>query len=169
MKARQRRPGVLRSTTVVWCFLGVITIVAEGAQAASPPSSAPAPPAQSTPLLNPLPRTTPEALPDVLAQLRARNGEIKALMERGEFGSIYVPALQAKELALALETHRSELGPGVETLLDAALNRMVRCAYLLDVVGDLGNRDQVVAAYAQFEAAARDAEAAFVTKPGEPR
>ena len=182
MKARQRRPGVLRSTTVmggkwmprcsrrvVYCFLGVLTIVAEGAQTASPSSSASGPPAQSAWMSNPLQGTSPAALPDVLAQLRVRNGEIKALMERGEFGSIYVPALQAKELALSLETHRRELGPGGETLLDMALNHVVRYAYLLDVVGDLGNRDLVVAAYAQFEAAERDVEAAFVIKSGEPR
>jgi hypothetical protein len=169
MKARQRRPGVLRSTRVVYCFLGVMTIVAEGSQAASPSASAPGPPPQSASLSTPLQGTTPGALPDVLAQLRARNSAIKALMERAEFGSIYVPALQAKELALALVTHRSELGPGAEKLLDDALNRLVRYAYLLDIVGDLGNRDQVVAAYAQFEAAERDVEAAFVTRPGEPR
>lgn len=169
MKPRQRRPGVLRSARVVYCFLGVMTIVAEGSQAASPSASAPGPPPQSASLSTPLQGTTPGALPDVLAQLRARNGAIKALMERAEFGSIYVPALQAKELALALETHRSELGPGAEKLLDDALNRLVRYAYLLDIVGDLGNRDQVVAAYAQFEAAERDIEAAFMKKPGEPR
>jgi hypothetical protein len=46
---------------------------------------------------------------------------------------------------------------------------MVRYAYLLDVVGDLGNRELVVAAYARFESAERDLEGAFIKKPGEPR
>jgi hypothetical protein len=147
-----------------------MTTVAEDAHIAqSASSSVPLPPSQFTPLLSPLQRTFPDALPDALAQLRVRNGEIKELMERGEFGSIYVPALQAMELALALETHRSELRPGAEKLLDAAQNRVVRYAYLLDVVGDLGNRDLAVAAYAQFEAAERDVEAAFIKKPGVPR
>jgi hypothetical protein len=136
----------------LYCFLAVMTTVAEDAQSASPLQGA-----------------IPDALPDALAQLRVHNSEIKKLMDRGEFGSIYVPALQAMELALALEAHRSELGPGAEKLLDAAQNRVVRYAYLLDVVGDLGNRDLVVAAYAQFEAAERDIEAAFMKKPGEPR
>jgi hypothetical protein len=147
-----------------------MTTVARDAQTAQPAStSAPFRPSQSTPLLSAIQTTIPDALPDVLAQLRARNGEIKALIERGEFGSIYVPALQAMELALALEAHRSEVRPGAEKLLDMAQNRVVRYAYLLDVVGDLGNRGLVVAAYAQFEAAERDVEAAFVIKSGEPR
>jgi hypothetical protein len=158
------------SRLLVYCFLGVMTTVAEDAQIAQPASSsAPLPASPSTPLLSPLQGTIPDALPDVLAQLRVRNGEIKELMERGEFGSIYVPALQAMELTLALEIHRSELRPGAEKLLDVAQNRVVRYAYLLDVVGDLGNRGLVVAAYAQFEAAERDVEAAFIKKPGEPR
>jgi 2-keto-3-deoxy-L-rhamnonate aldolase RhmA len=127
------------------------------------------PPTQSTPMFNPVQATIPAALPDVLAQVHGRTDEIKQLMDRGEFGSIYVPALQAKELALALETHRSELPSDGEKLLDSALNRVVRYAYLLDVVGDLGNKDEVVAAYAQFVAAERDVEAAFVPAPGEPR
>jgi hypothetical protein len=158
------------SQLLVYWFLGVMTTVAGDAQTAQPAStSAPLLPSQSTPLLSALQTTIPDALPDVLAQLRVRNGEINELIERGEFGSIYVPALQAMELALALETHQSELRPGAEKLVDAAQNRVVRYAYLLDVVGDLGNRELVVAAYARYESAERDLEDAFVKKPGEPR
>src|SRR5580693_6852736 len=133
---RRRRLGVLCTQVtggrwmrrcarlVIYCVLGVMTTAAEGAQMPPPQSgSAPGGPAQSVPTFYPVQVTIPDALPDVVAQLHARSGEIKDLMERGEFGSIYVPALQAKELALALETHRSELRPGAEKLLDAAQNR----------------------------------------------
>jgi hypothetical protein len=45
---------------------------------------------------------------------------------------------------------------------------MNRGEFGLDTVGDLGNRDLVIAAYARFEAAERGVKAAFVTR-GEPR
>jgi hypothetical protein len=38
--------------------------------------------------------------------------------------------------------------------LDPAIKRLLQAAWLLDAFGDLGNREQVTAAYSQFSAAA---------------
>jgi hypothetical protein len=105
--------------------------------------------------------TVPAALADVLAELDSRNTQIKNLIERGQFADIYAPALQAKELALALESHRAELRPDHVRLFDSAMSGLVRDAYLLDAVGDLGNKQNVVQAYARFAAALKDIDTAF--------
>jgi hypothetical protein len=109
----------------------------------------------------------PDTLPELLAQLRARAVEIKALIDRGEFASIYVPALQAKDLGLALEAHRNELRTGREKMLGPTLTRLVRYAYLLDAVGDLGNRDEIVAAYSLFTETVSEIETAFSNQLGD--
>jgi hypothetical protein len=102
-------------------------------------------------------------VPELLAQLRARNNEIKALIDRGQFGSIYVPAFQAKDVALAVDAHGRELG-GEQPILEAAVNRLVRHAYLLDAFGDLGNKQQILEAYSRFSSALEDVESVF-SKP----
>ena len=97
----------------------------------------------------------------MLAQLHERNEQIKALIDRGQFGSVYVPAFQAKDVALALDAHRHALPPDRQKIVEPAVNRLVRDAYLLDAVGDLGNKQQIGAAYARFASAVKDIESAF--------
>jgi hypothetical protein len=53
-----------------------------------------------------------------------------------KFASIYAPAVQANDLEPALDWHRHEIVAGCETMFTSALNRIVRYAQLLDVVGD---------------------------------
>jgi Heavy metal binding domain len=103
----------------------------------------------------------PETVPEMLAQLRTRNDQIKMFIDRGAFASVYVPAFQAKDVALALDAKKSGLPADRQRLVGPAVAQLLRSAYLLDAFGDLGNKQQIVDAYARFAAAVRDIEAAF--------
>src|SRR5262249_44263185 len=50
-----------------------------------------------------VPMAVPETVPEMLAQLKTRNDQIKMFIDRGAFASVYVPAFQAKDVALALD------------------------------------------------------------------
>jgi hypothetical protein len=133
----------------------------EPAVAPSLPVEAASSPADSALLTVPIPETVPE----MLAHLRARSEQIKAFIERGAFASVYVPAFQAKEVALALDAKKGELTPDRQRLLAPAVSRVVRGAYLLDAFGDLGNKQQITVAYERFAAAVQEIDSAFAKQP----
>jgi hypothetical protein len=45
--------------------------------------------------------------------------------------------------------------------LEPTIKRLLRAAWLLDAVGDLGNRDQIIAAYVDFGSAVSEIEVLF--------
>ena len=95
----------------------------------------------------------PEQTADIVAEIAARDMQLQALIEAGRFTEIFIPALQAKELGLALIERTSDLSPSQRNGLRIAVRHLVRAAYLLDWYGDLGNRQQVAGAYDVFGAA----------------
>jgi hypothetical protein len=103
----------------------------------------------------------PDTVPEMLAQLRTRTNQIKRLVDGGAFGGIYVPAFQAKDLAVALEVHQGELAADDRKRAESAIARLVRSAYLLDMLADIGNKQQTSEAYEGFADAVRDIESAF--------
>lgn len=103
----------------------------------------------------------PGSMAAIVDLLEVRNREVAALIARGDFGAIWVPAFQAKDLAIALEPHVARLPDTRRDLGEPALGRVVRSAWLLDASGDLGNRPQVEAAYTAFAAAIADVIATF--------
>jgi hypothetical protein len=115
------------------------------------------------PALVPLP--IPDTVPEMLAQLRERTQQIKAIIDRGSFASIYVPAFQAKDLALALDAHKEELPIDRRKVAEPAIAKLVRSAYLLDAFGDIGNKQQIVEAYDMFVDAAKNIQSAFPSQP----
>jgi Heavy metal binding domain len=134
------------------------------APAAAPTASAPAGlPAGIDPALVPLP--IPDTVPEMLSQLRERTDQIKAIIDRGSFASIYVPAFQAKDLALALDAHKQELPAERRKVAEPAIAKLVRSAYLLDAFGDIGNKQQIVEAYSMFLDAATHIQSAFPAQP----
>jgi hypothetical protein len=112
-----------------------------------------------------VPVPIPDTVPEMLAQLQTRNTQIKMLIDRGAFASVYVPAFQAKDVALALDGKKGDLSPDRQRMVGPAVNRLVRTAYLLDAFGDLGNKQQISDAYAEFAGAVRDIETAFPQQP----
>jgi hypothetical protein len=133
--------------------------------ATAPVTGAPTPDLSSgvDPALIPVP--IPETVPEMLAQLRTRTDQIRAFIDRGAFAAIYLPAFQAKDLALALDEHKSELPNDRQRIAIPAIARLVRSAYLLDAFGDLGNKQQIVEAYDRFTAAVKEIESAFPARP----
>jgi hypothetical protein len=138
------------------------------------PAPAPAPPAAPAPAAPPaagdpdpalvvLP--IPDTMPEMLEQLTTRSRQIGELIARGEFGSVWVPAFQAKDLAVALEPHLGHLPPRAHETGEPALQQVVRLAWLLDAFGDVGNRQQLEAGYAAFASAVADVAAAFGEAP----
>lgn len=87
---------------------------------------------------------------DIASEIASRDVEIQALIERGAFTEVFIPALQAKELALALIDHVSELPEDRQNVVKIAVRSLVRSAWLLDWYGDLGNKNQVDDAYEIF-------------------
>ena len=136
-----------------------------GGTATAPATPAPTPDVSSSvdPALIPVP--IPETVPEMLAQLRTRTDQIRTFIERGAFAAIYVPAFQAKDLALALDEHKTELPDDRRRIAAPAIARLVRSAYLLDAFGDLGNKQQIVEAYDRFTSAVKDIESAFPARP----
>ena len=111
------------------------------------------------PALVPLP--IPDTVPEMLAQLRTRSEQIKSFIDKGTFAAIYVPAFQAKDLALALDERKGDLTPEHRKIAEPAIARLVRSAYLLDAFGDIGNKQQISEAYAKFLEAEKDIHSAF--------
>ena len=96
--------------------------------------------------------TAPTALPElrvpdtpqaILDAIRARDRRVQALIDQGRWADLFIPALEAKDLALAYGEEASER-PWV------ALKRIVRGAWLLDLYGDQGDRVRVGEAYEIF-------------------
>ena len=94
----------------------------------------------------------PESPAAIAAAIVERDRRVKELLASGAFNEIYVPALEAKDLCLALEPHVSS-APDPASLA-WALKELVRAAWLLDDYGDLGNKEKVLLAYDLFEEAA---------------
>ena len=92
--------------------------------------------------------------PEAIAlEIASRNKQIQDMIERGAFTEIFIPALQAKELALALQDHGGTLGEAARNQVRIAVRHLVRAAYLLDWYGDLGNKTDVDSAYRVFSSA----------------
>ena len=89
---------------------------------------------------------------EIVAELATRSQQIEEMIGRGAFTEIFIPALQAKELALALQAHGAELPESGRNQVRIAVRHLVRASYLLDWYGDLGNKTDVDAAYDIFGA-----------------
>jgi Heavy metal binding domain len=103
----------------------------------------------------------PPSMAEILTELKGKDSEVRDLIGRGDFGAVWVPAFRAKDLAIALEPHLAHLGAEKRDAGEPALARVVRGAWLLDAAGDVGNRQQVEAAYSTFTAGVTDVLAAF--------
>ena len=140
---------------------------APAATPAAPPAGLPPSTAELSsgvdPALVPLP--IPDTVPEMLAQLRARTDQIRTFIDKGSFASIYVPAFQAKDLALALDARKTDLPAEKQKIAEPAIAKLVRSAYMLDAFGDLGNKQQITEAYAIFLAASKDIQSAFPPQP----
>ncbi|MEE2791625.1 MAG: hypothetical protein VX453_08345 [Acidobacteriota bacterium] len=103
----------------------------------------------------------PEEPQNIAAEIAARDFQIQELIGRGAFTEIFIPALQAKELALALQRGSAELSLAARNQVRIAVRHLVRAAYLLDWYGDLGNKNDVDSAYGVFGSAVGEISAVY--------
>jgi hypothetical protein len=87
----------------------------------------------------------------LMAAILARSRRVDELVGRGAWPDLFIPALEAKDLALALLEHEGDkVAVPVKTL--------VRAAWLLDLYGDLGKKADVEAAHRLFAQGIADLE-----------
>jgi hypothetical protein len=99
------------------------------------------------------PPAGPTEAAGLLEAIRARSRRVDELVRHGSWPDLFIPALEAKDLALALlEREGQTLALPVKTL--------VRAAWLLDLYGDLGRRAEVEEAHRLFQKGIRDLEKA---------
>ena len=96
-----------------------------------------------------IPATTAE----IVAQIGSRNRQIRELVDAGKFADVWLPAFEAKELALAMNGHGAEMPTYKRKLLDPTIKQLLHAAWMLDAFGDIGNREQLTAAYGDFSSA----------------
>lgn len=97
----------------------------------------------------------------IVLELTTRNQEIRDLIQQGAFAAVYVPALQAKDLAIALDEFTKDLPTERRRIAAPAIKQLVRSAWSLDAFGDLGDRQQITNVYQTFAAAVTALQSAF--------
>jgi len=119
--------------------------------------------APSTPVAReePLPTTTPE----LLAELAKRGQSVVTLLDQGDLAGLWVPAIGAKDVALALEGgHLSDVPEAQRPKLASAVKRLTLVAWQIDSAGDLGNKELVRPLVQDFSAAVADIQAAYANR-----
>ena len=152
-------PHAIGGATLTRAAPATTAPLVETLPAATPSTLAPDASGGVDPALVPLP--IPDTVPEMLAQLKTRTEQIRAFIDKGMFAAIYVPAFQAKDLALALDERKAALTPDHRKVAVPAIAKLVRSAYLLDAFGDIGNKQQISEAYARFVEAANDIHSVF--------
>jgi hypothetical protein len=103
----------------------------------------------------------PDGVGEVRRLLAERVTRIGDLVKKGAFGEVWVPAFQAKDLALALDVRTPQLTPALRLPAQSAVERLVRAAWALDAAGDTGNRAEVEDAYRALATASADVERVY--------
>jgi hypothetical protein len=101
---------------------------------------------------------------ELLKLMELRRAEVETLIHDGSFGMVYVPTMMAKDVALALEDHGSELTDRQRLSLTSAVRRLVVASWRLDQYGDLGDREKITQAYTLFAAAAAEIKNAYAER-----
>jgi hypothetical protein len=107
---------------------------------------------QSTTLMLPEFRI-PDTADGIYEAILHRDARVQELIANGVWPDLYIPALEAKDLGLALIEKEGDA-------VAVPVKKLVRAAWLLDVYGDMGNRVEVEEAYRLFERSIRELEAA---------
>lgn len=126
----------------------------------APPSPAPATLSQAPQVNTGLPNTSAE----LLKLLQLHLGEVKSFIDEGNLGMVYVPAMLAKDVSLALADHGGELRGDQVVPLSLAVKRLVIAAWRLDQYGDLGDREKLTAVYQDFAGAVATIQAAYAAR-----
>ena len=103
----------------------------------------------------------PKAFPALLDELTRRGAEVHKLVQTGDLGQVWLPAMGTKTVALALASQADSLAPAQRTIADHAAKQIVVSAWELDKYGDLGDKTKMSDAYQQLAAAITDLRSAY--------
>ena len=103
----------------------------------------------------------PKSIPELVAELSSRTGQIDALVREGNLAEVWLPAMGTKTVALVLEQHAGSLSPQKRAIVTSAVKRVVASAWDIDGYGDLGNKAKIVEAYERLSTAVADLKAAY--------
>ncbi|MBA2305321.1 MAG: hypothetical protein H0W08_22190, partial [Acidobacteria bacterium] len=95
----------------------------------------------------------PEDISEVLRLLETRTREIRTLIDQGNFASVYVPTMIAKDVALQLADRAAAFPPPLRLRVVEAVSHVVRTAWNLDRLGDIGDRKQLIRSQQEFASA----------------
>ncbi len=106
----------------------------------------------------PLPTTTQ----GLLQELAQRADSVKTLLDDGNLGVLWYPAIRAKDVALELEeSHANEIPEGQRAEMTSAVRRLTMAAWQIDAAGDLGNKERLLPLYREFSVAIADVESVY--------
>ena len=109
----------------------------------------------------PLPTTTV----GLLTELADHAQSVKVLLDEGNLGGLWYPALRAKDVAVALEeNHVSDISEAQRSKMASAVKRLTLAAWQIDAAGDLGNKERLLPLYRDFAAAVADIESVYGTQ-----
>ena len=109
---------------------------------------------------DPLPTTTAGLLND----LANRVASVDALLNDGNLGGMWLDALRAKDLAIALEQqHASDAPEAARPELASAVKDLTESAWQIDAAGDLGQQDKIVQLHGVFAASAAEIESIYAS------
>lgn len=98
----------------------------------------------------------PNAPSTLLNDLKARSADVDALLKEGNLAAVYVPALQAKDLALEIQAKQPAAG---QDRIEASVKQIVLAAYQLDSYGDLGDAEKAQQAFRTMSVAVAQLDA----------
>ena len=133
-----------------------------------PPASNPAPTPVTTGSDSVAPAPSdglPTTTTGLLAELAKLAESVTTVLQKGDLGGVWYPAIGAKDVALALEeNHINELPEAERPRLASAVRRLTLAAWRIDSAGDLGNRELLLPLYRDFSAAVADIQMIYGTR-----
>ena len=104
----------------------------------------------------------PVSAAGIVSELSSRDERVRALLREQDYKRLFLPAFEAKALALALE---KKMAPGEaadrKRGLGRAVKEVVRGAWLLDHFGDQGDRTEVLQQYDVFSSGVKALKALY--------
>ena len=94
-----------------------------------------------------------------------RNAAIEALAQRGEWSAVFRPALEAKELVIALSELAQTLDSDRRRRVEWAARALTKSAWLLEAAADRGNAAEARAELGRFREAVAVVEALGLSAP----
>jgi hypothetical protein len=90
---------------------------------------------------------------------------LEGLVKDGSLSAVFLPALQAKDLALEIQVRQDDGSAAHRDAVEASVKEIVIAAYQLDSFGDLGDGEKVQEAYRRLNTAVAQLESLVSRQP----